>query len=92
MRRIRAAELTSGFMAYALETLGAERIFAETAPENQAALRVLARLGFASQGEKNRQYDFLPGMTKQELWDYRKETWQSGGRDASLSGLKLYTA
>ena len=74
-----ATEITLGMLEFAFEHLSSNRVFAETHPENIASNRVLEKVGFVPVGERNHQYDFLPGFTKQVIWEYKRSSWVRKG-------------
>jgi len=73
-----ATEITQELLRFAFEGLGAERVVAETHPENPASNRVLAKLGFKCLGERQHSYDYLPGFETQVLWELTRGGWQQG--------------
>ncbi len=72
-----ASEITGGMMTYVFEVLKKERLFAETHPDNNASNRVLEKLGFKNAGERQHQYDSLPGFERQVLWEIHSADWQN---------------
>lgn len=74
-----ATEITHGILEFAFEYLRIDRVFAETHPDNIASNRVLEKLGFMNDGERNHTYDFLPGFDKQVIWEYRRSDWAGNG-------------
>jgi ribosomal-protein-alanine N-acetyltransferase len=70
-----ASEITDALLRFAFNDLGAERVVAETHPENPASNRVLEKLGFECLGERHHQYDDLPGFDTQVLWALTREHW-----------------
>jgi RimJ/RimL family protein N-acetyltransferase len=71
-----ASEITDALLRFAFNDLGAERVVAETHPENPASNRVLEKLGFECLGEHHHQYDDLPGFDTQVLWALTRRKWQ----------------
>lgn len=63
-----AFEITVEFLRFAFEDLGAERVVAETDPENLASNGLLQKLGFTCLGECHHVYDDLPELDTQVLW------------------------
>jgi RimJ/RimL family protein N-acetyltransferase len=75
-----ATEISRALVGFAFNNLLAERVLAETHPENAGALRVLAKLGFTCRGVQQHRYDFLPGFDTQTLWELTRAAWlQRGG-------------
>lgn len=70
-----ASEITSTLLRFAFDNLGAERVVAETHPENPASNRVLEKLDFECLGERHHKYDDLPGFETQVLWAMSRERW-----------------
>ena len=68
-----ATEISRALARLAFESLGAERVVAETHPDNLAAGRVLRKLGFTYLGERHHCYDYLPGFETQALWALTRE-------------------
>ena len=77
-----AAEITAELLRFAFATLGAERVVAETHPENPASNRALEKLGFTCLGLRHHTYDDLPGFDTQVLWE-RRADWTSGSDQCS---------
>jgi [ribosomal protein S5]-alanine N-acetyltransferase len=73
-----ATEITSELLRFAFVDLGAKRMVAETHPENPASSRVLEKLCFEYLGERQHQYDYLPGFETQALWALTRENWRQG--------------
>lgn len=71
-----ASEITRGIQKYVFEKLKKDRLFAETHPENGASNRVLEKFGFKNTGERNHQYDVLPGFDKQVIWEFIRSDWK----------------
>lgn len=71
-----AAEITAELLRFAFADLGAERVVAETHPENPASNRILEKLGFTCLGERHQTYDDLPGFETQVLWALHRENWR----------------
>ncbi len=63
-----AAEITAGLLRFAFAGLGAERVLAETHPENPASNGLLKKLGFTCLGERHHAYNDLPEFETQALW------------------------
>ena len=63
-----ATEVTRELLRFAFDGLGADRVIAETHPDNPAANGVLDKLGFECLGERHHTYDYLPGFETQVLW------------------------
>jgi ribosomal-protein-alanine N-acetyltransferase len=72
-----ATEITDELLRFAFEGLGAERVVAETHPENPASNRVLEKLGFVCLGERHHKYDYLPGFETQVFWELVRGGWLS---------------
>ncbi len=70
-----AAEITGALLRFAFEEVGAERVLAETHPQNPAANRVLRKLGFVCLGERRHAYDYLPNFETQVLWTFTRDAW-----------------
>ncbi len=70
-----ASEVTGELLRHVFDTLGKDRIVAETHPENRASNRVLEKLNFRKLGERDNQYDYLPGFDKQVLWEFCRTSW-----------------
>ncbi|MBI5954245.1 MAG: GNAT family N-acetyltransferase [Chloroflexi bacterium] len=70
-----ASEITDALLRFAFNDLGAERIVAETHPENPASNRVLKKLGFERLGECHHRYDDLPDFETQVVWALTRENW-----------------
>lgn len=68
-----ATEITNELLRFAFDDLGAERVVAETHPENPASNRVLERLHFECLGERQHRYDYLPGFERQLLWELTRD-------------------
>jgi len=64
-----ATEITRELLHFAFDGLGADRVVAETHPENPGANGILDKLGFACLGEQRHTYDYLPGFETQVLWE-----------------------
>jgi len=64
-----AAEITTALVNLAFERFNAQRVIAETHPQNPAANALLGKLGFNCLGERHHTYDFLPGFDVQVLWE-----------------------
>ena len=73
-----ATEITAELLHFAFDDLEAERVVAETHPENPASNRVLERLRFVCLGERKHRYDYLPGFETQLLWGLTREGWREG--------------
>ncbi|MCP4539746.1 MAG: GNAT family N-acetyltransferase [Chloroflexi bacterium] len=71
-----ATEITNELLRFAFDGLKAERMLAETHPENPASNRVLEKLGFECLGERHHKYDYLPGFDTQVLWALTSGNWQ----------------
>lgn len=71
-----ATEITAELLRFAFTVLGAERLVAETHPENPASNRVLEKLDFTCLGERHHNYDDLPGFDTQVLWEFVPGCWQ----------------
>ncbi len=71
-----ASEITDALLRFTFDDLGAERVVAETHPENPASNRVLEKLGFVCLGEHHHQYDDLPGFETQVLWALTRKHWR----------------
>lgn len=71
-----ATEITNELLRFVFDDMGAERVVAETHPENPASNRVLEKLGFECLGERHHQYDDLPGFETQVLWALTRERWR----------------
>lgn len=71
-----ASEITDALLRFAFDDLKAERVVAETHPENPASNRVLEKLGFECLGERHHQYDDLPGFDVQVLWALTRKSWR----------------
>ncbi|MEW5873051.1 MAG: GNAT family N-acetyltransferase [Chloroflexota bacterium] len=72
-----ATEITVELLRFAFEALRAERVVAETHPENPASRRVLEKLRFKCLGEQHHSYDYLPGFETQVLWELRRGSWRA---------------
>jgi ribosomal-protein-alanine N-acetyltransferase len=68
-----AAEITAALLRLAFVALDAERVVAETHPDNRAAKRVIEKLGGVCLGERHHHYDDLPGFDTQVLWEFAPE-------------------
>jgi RimJ/RimL family protein N-acetyltransferase len=73
-----ATEITVELLRFAFDELGAERVLAETHPQNPGSNRLLEKLDFECLGERYHQYDYLPGFETQVLWGLTRENWQRG--------------
>ncbi len=73
-----ATEITVELLRFAFEGLGAERVVAETHPENRASNKVLEKLCFECLGERQHHYDYLPGFDLQVLWALTRVRWHRG--------------
>lgn len=71
-----ASEITKELISFVFGFLKKDRLFAETAPNNLAANKVLARLGFMKIGNKKNHYDYLPRMNEQVVWEFTGEKWK----------------
>lgn len=71
-----AAEITTRLLHFAFTELGAERVVAETHPENPASNGLLKKLGFACLGERHHTYDDLPEFETQVLWAICRADWR----------------
>ena len=71
-----ATEITQALFRFAFDDLSAERMLAETHPDNPGAERVLSKLGFECLGERQHSYDYLPDFNTQSLWALTQENWQ----------------
>ena len=69
-----AGEISRALLRLAFDGLGAERVVAETHPDNPAANRLLHRLGFTCLGERRYQYEDLPGFDRQAVWALTRQT------------------
>jgi len=69
----------------AFNDLEAERVVAETHPENPASNRVLEKLGFECLGERHHQYDDLPGFDTQVLWALTRQHWREKIQERSIT-------
>ena len=78
-----ASEITEELLRFAFDGLGAERVVAETHPDNPASNRVLEKLGFKCLGERHHSYDYLPGFDAQVLWEATRESRRQGTPRAS---------
>ena len=78
-----ATEITHELLHFAFDGLGAERVVAETHPENPASNRVLEKLRFQCLGERRHSYDYLPGFDTQVLWELTRGSWRQGTSWAS---------
>jgi len=72
-----ASEITQAMLKFVFCGLKKERLFAETHPNNAASNRVLEKLGFKNVGERNHQYQSLPGFDRQVLWEYTRLDWNN---------------
>jgi RimJ/RimL family protein N-acetyltransferase len=68
-----ATEIAAELLHLAFDKSGAERVVAETHPENPASNRLLEKLGFTRLGLRHNTYDDLPGFDTQVLWEVRAE-------------------
>ena len=68
-----ATEITKTLLCFVFDSLGAERVVAETHPENPASNRVLQKLHFECLGERHHKYDYLPGFETQILWELTRK-------------------
>jgi [ribosomal protein S5]-alanine N-acetyltransferase len=64
-----ATEITEALIRFAFDDLGAQRMLAETHPQNPASNQLLENMGFKCLGERKHQYDDLPGFDTQMLWE-----------------------
>lgn len=70
-----ATELASALTKYIFEEAGAERIVADSHPDNAASNRVLQKLGYNCLGEIRAKYEEFPGVNRQLLWEMTKQDW-----------------
>lgn len=70
-----AVEITAALLKFAFVQVGTERVLAETHPENAPANHILKKCGFQNMGERQHQYDFLPGFDRQVLWGISRQQW-----------------
>ena len=73
-----ATEITHELLRFAFDDVGAERVLAETHPDNPASNSVLEKLGFECLGERRHTYDHLPGFEAQVLWGTTRGSWRRG--------------
>ena len=70
-----ATEITHELLRFAFDSWGAERVVAETHPDNLASNGVLEKLRFERLGERRHTYDYLPGFDAQVLWALTRAGW-----------------
>lgn len=73
-----STEITRALLVFAFEGLGAERVVAETHPDNPASNGVLEKLCFECLGERHHSYDYLPGFETQVLWALNRGSRRKG--------------
>ena len=78
-----ATEITHELLRFAFDVVGAERVLAETHPDNPASNSVLEKAGFECLGERHHTYDYLPGFEVQVLWGTTRGSWRRGTTSTS---------
>jgi ribosomal-protein-alanine N-acetyltransferase len=71
-----AVEITAELLCFAFADLSAERVVAETHPENPASNSLLKKLGFNCLGERHHAYVDLPEFETQVLWAITRNDWR----------------
>ncbi len=70
-----ATEICRSMLSTIFVNMQKDRVFAEVAPENEAAKNVLRKSGFRETGERKQRIDYLPEMLIQSVWEITKQHW-----------------
>jgi len=75
-----ASEAVTVMLDWAIRTLGLHRVEADIDPRNEGSRKLLARLGFASEGVLRERYFVGDDVSDTELFGLLAEDWSSGSR------------
>ena len=75
-----AAEAVAVMLDWAIRTLGLHRVEADIDPRNEGSRKLLARLGFASEGVLRERYFVGDDVSDTELFGLLAEDWRAGRR------------
>jgi ribosomal-protein-alanine N-acetyltransferase len=75
-----AAEAVTVMLDWAIRTLGLHRVEADIDPRNEGSRKLLARLGFASEGVLRERYFVGDDVSDTELFGLLAEDWRAGRR------------
>ena len=75
-----AIEAVTTMLDWAIRTLGLHRVEADIDPRNEGSRKLLARLGFASEGVLRERYFVGDDVSDTELFGLLAEDWRAGRR------------